>query len=96
MVLRAGDLQVGYKDFALRYWDAVFVEGLRVAQRRLTTPSAAIVYDEFCVIKPDLFEHGLLFARGGALYIRFHGFRVTSVPAASQKRKPSEPEFLVR
>jgi hypothetical protein len=32
MVLRAGDLQVGYKDFALRYRDAVFVEGLRVAQ----------------------------------------------------------------
>lgn len=96
MVLRCGDLQVGYYDLELEYrgidMAALDIDGLAAIVR---SPSHELVRDEVDAIRGTTFVHRLRFHPEGEIELRFESLCLPSSPREDRYlERPDDPFTL--
>jgi hypothetical protein len=90
LLLRAGDLQRGYLDLTLHYFEVSQLDGQPSPSVVLNSEDAEVIQDEIDVVWANgEFEHRFLFDPEGELSVRFRSFEysVSSVRDRAFKRE---------
>lgn len=92
LMVRAGDLQSGYKDVDITYGDVDILDG-NPPVAVLLNSDVEIIEDEFDKLSEGIFEHRLLFAPHGELRISFRQFEFSTRAAEGRRFVQTLPVF---
>ncbi len=88
LVLRCGDLQVGYFDLNLSYLGVDFKKSNILNLRKLTKdPNTGIGYDEIDKIRTNIFIHRILFWNYKEIEIVFSSLELERIPKSCREFK---------